>query len=132
MPIAITLDHFVLTTIPAIVAAVVTAVLTVRLSFRRFQAERWWDRKADAYANIIGALQHCIIYNSTVVRGQGRKIRFTETHKEEIFQKRWRVVFIIRLLKLFEYGLNLLTHWRSNRSWSWPKAGRSEQLDCIS
>jgi hypothetical protein len=42
----------------SIVVAIVSAVVTVFLAFRRFRRERWWDRKADAYAAIIEALHH--------------------------------------------------------------------------
>jgi hypothetical protein len=48
------------------VVAVLTAIITVQLSFRRFQAERWWDRKADAYSRIIEALHHAIAHASMV------------------------------------------------------------------
>ena len=34
----------------------VVLVLGVRLALRRFYTERWWDRKAEAYTDLIGAL----------------------------------------------------------------------------
>lgn len=46
----------------SLVVAVVTAILTVQLSLRRFQAERWWERKVDAYSRIIEALHHVIAF----------------------------------------------------------------------
>lgn len=42
--------------ISGLIVAVVTSFLTVRLSLRRFYSERWWERKADAYTDIIEAL----------------------------------------------------------------------------
>lgn len=48
--------------IPALFLAVVTSVLTVRLSLRRFRTERMWERKADAYSRIIEALHHMTEY----------------------------------------------------------------------
>jgi hypothetical protein len=36
--------------------AVITSWLTVWFSLRRFRAERWWERKVQAYERIIGAL----------------------------------------------------------------------------
>ena len=39
-----------------LVVAVVASLVTVRLSLKRFYAERWWDRKADAYTRVIAAL----------------------------------------------------------------------------
>ena len=42
----------------AIVVALVTATVTVRLALKRFYAEKWWERKSAAYASIIEALHH--------------------------------------------------------------------------
>jgi len=42
----------------AVVSAVVSAKSTVHFAFKKFRAERWWDRKADAYAAIIEALHY--------------------------------------------------------------------------
>jgi len=39
-----------------VLVAVVTAVLTVQLALRRFYTERWWEKKAEAYLNVIDAL----------------------------------------------------------------------------
>ena len=40
----------------AIFVSVVTAVLTVQLALRRFYSEKWWERRSDAYSEIIKAL----------------------------------------------------------------------------
>jgi len=42
--------------ISGLIVAVVTSFITVRLSLRRFYSERWWEREADAYTDIIEAL----------------------------------------------------------------------------
>jgi hypothetical protein len=49
---------FLTTLFVGIVVAVVSAYVTVRLAIKRFRAEQWWSRKADAYAAILEAL-HC-------------------------------------------------------------------------
>jgi len=51
--------------LPPLCIAVLTAILTVRLSLRRFHAERWWERKAEAYSRIIEALHQATEYHST-------------------------------------------------------------------
>ena len=38
------------------VVAVITAWITVKLALRRFYSEKWWERKAQAYSEIIGSL----------------------------------------------------------------------------
>ena len=36
--------------------AVVTSVVTVRLSIKRFRSERWWERKVEAYTDLLSSL----------------------------------------------------------------------------
>ena len=36
--------------------AIATAVVTTRLALNRFRAERWWERKVDAYTQILDSL----------------------------------------------------------------------------
>lgn len=45
-----------LSTVPAILVGLVTAWASVRLALGRFRAERWFDRKTDAYAQLFSAL----------------------------------------------------------------------------
>ena len=48
--------------IPGILISFLTAFVTVRLSFKKFRHERWWDRKADLYSNILDSLHQRIKY----------------------------------------------------------------------
>lgn len=48
----------------AIFIAVISSWVTVRLALRRFYSEKWWERKAEAYSEIIEALYD--VYNSIV------------------------------------------------------------------
>ncbi|PAP78020.1 hypothetical protein BSZ37_17020 [Rubrivirga marina] len=38
--------------------AMVTSLVTVRLSIQRFYTERWWERKADYYTDLVEAMEH--------------------------------------------------------------------------
>jgi hypothetical protein len=49
----------------ALVVAVVSSVLTVRLALRRFYSEKLWERKSAAYTMIIEALHHVREYTDT-------------------------------------------------------------------
>ena len=53
------------TVLPSLAVGICTAVITVRLSLRRFHAERWWDRKAEAYSGIVEALHSAMDYWSS-------------------------------------------------------------------
>lgn len=39
-----------------LVIAIATSYLTVRLSLRQFYSQKWWERKADTYSNILSHL----------------------------------------------------------------------------
>src|SRR5690348_7803823 len=42
--------------VPGLVISIVTAIITVRLSIRQFQSQKWWERKAEAYSQIMEQL----------------------------------------------------------------------------
>jgi hypothetical protein len=48
--------EFLLKLLPGIVIAIVTAWFTVRFSLKRFYAEKWWERKYQAYERLIHAM----------------------------------------------------------------------------
>jgi len=48
--------------LPGLVVAIVTSILTVRLSIRRFYEEKWWERKERAYSDIIASLNDIMQY----------------------------------------------------------------------
>lgn len=48
--------------IPSLLIAIVTSIITVNLSLRKFYRERWWEKKAEAYEAIIEALYNMKTY----------------------------------------------------------------------
>jgi hypothetical protein len=42
--------------VPGLLIAILASIITVRLSLRRFYSERWWERKAQAYTELIDGL----------------------------------------------------------------------------
>ena len=48
--------------IPALVVTVVTAWITVRLSLRRFRSEKWWEKKAETYSQLLEQLSYLQYY----------------------------------------------------------------------
>ena len=41
-----------------ILISLLTAIITVKFSLRKFRTEKWWEKKAETYAKIIDALHH--------------------------------------------------------------------------
>lgn len=46
------------TILPGLAIAFFTAIITVRLSLRRFHAEKWWEKKVEAYSRIVDTLHY--------------------------------------------------------------------------
>ena len=49
---------------PALVASIITAIVTVKLSMKQFYSQRWWERKADIYSKLIERLSYLKYYYS--------------------------------------------------------------------
>jgi hypothetical protein len=46
-------------------SGLLSAWVTYRLAFRRFRAEKWWERRADAYSGILEALHESLRFAET-------------------------------------------------------------------
>jgi len=81
-----------LTTVLSLVVGIVTAIVSVRLSLRRFRAERWWERKVEAYSRIVDALhsvmEYCSVLSDEEI--QGREI--TDERRKQLLQDYERAV----------------------------------------
>jgi hypothetical protein len=76
-----------LTTIaPSLVVAICTAIITVRLSLRRFRAERWWERKADVYSRIVEALHNAMEYCEAMSDESLTHVEITPERKAQLIQ----------------------------------------------
>ena len=56
------MTEFVLKTLPAIIAAVLASYLAAKWSLRKFYSEKSWQRKENAYVEIINALYDLVQY----------------------------------------------------------------------
>ena len=68
------------------VIAVITAAVTVRLSLRRFHAERWWERKVDAYSGVLDALYHMKRYADHLANEEMGE-RFSDEYRNDLEKK---------------------------------------------
>lgn len=51
--------------VTGLVSGGLSAWITYRLAFRRFRAEKWWERRADAYSGIVEALHNSLNFAET-------------------------------------------------------------------
>lgn len=71
--------------IPTIIVAILTAVITVRLSIKQFYSQRWWEKKAEAYSEIIENLSLLQFYFSEMFdEGIGLK-KINDAQKNNLF-----------------------------------------------
>lgn len=66
----------------SIVAAVVSAWITARLSLRKFYSEKQWERKFAAYSNIIEAMHHIREHADTNVAFEGKALQIPADGKK--------------------------------------------------
>lgn len=75
--------------------AVVTALVTARVALARHISERWWDRKADAYAQLLEALFDAHKYEKRLLEELETGAHFDEADREahlERARRAWREI----------------------------------------
>ena len=68
----------------AIIISTISSWITVQLSLRRFRLERWWERKAQAYENVINALHESKIFADRHLEARIRGVEVPEEEDVEI------------------------------------------------
>lgn len=72
----------------AVLIAVISAFVTVKLSLRRFYSEKWWERKAKSYESIMEALHHMKKYCDEQVIAAIEDTKISETREQELEKRR--------------------------------------------
>lgn len=73
--------------IQPIFIAVITAIVTVQLSLKRFRSEKWWEKKADAYSKIIDAIHSLKDYNEQKLRAEYREAELSPEKEHELLRQ---------------------------------------------
>lgn len=68
----------------AVIVAPSSAYLTTWLSLRRYQIEKWWDRKASAYENILGGMHDIIKYYDKTLEAHILDHNLSEAYLENL------------------------------------------------
>lgn len=67
--------------------AVLGAFLAAHLSMRRFRSEKWWERKASAYSELVEALHHMKWYPSEHIDAAIENRELPEEDKDDYWKK---------------------------------------------
>ncbi len=79
-------DSFLNEIFSSLIVAVTTAIITVRLSLRRFANEKWWERKADTYTRIMEALHRMKAYCDGMFANDTSSEMISEEKKADLFR----------------------------------------------
>ncbi|MCY2927439.1 MAG: hypothetical protein NT031_18785 [Planctomycetota bacterium] len=70
-----------------ITVAIVSAYVTVRLALKRFRAEQWWSRRADAYSAILEALHYSKDCDDCFLREIEERRQLAEDYRAEVTKR---------------------------------------------
>lgn len=75
--------------LPGVIIAIITAILTVHLSIRRFHEEKWWEKKQEMYSSLLETLHHLKNYAAEHYKNQFEPDYLTAEKSEEL-TKEWK------------------------------------------
>ena len=75
----------------SIVAAIVSAWITARLSLRKFYSEKQWERKFAAYSNIIEAMHHIREHADTNLTFERKALQISADGEKKLGSIEFRV-----------------------------------------
>lgn len=104
------------------VASVASAV-TAHFAFRRFYSERWWERKAAAYTDVLEMLYSLLDYPSTLAELEmGDRARALTAEETQALEERYRFAedalhkaITLGSFTLSEQAIQLLKGFREER-----------------
>lgn len=70
--------------ISAVVIAGLSSWITVFLSLRKFRTEKWWEKKAEAYSNLLGAIHDSKAFAEENLNAEFRSRELTELEDKEL------------------------------------------------
>ena len=78
------LSTVLLSFVGSVVAAVISAWITTRLSLRKFYSEKQWERKSAAYSYIIEAMHHIREHADTNLAFEGKALQIPADCKQKL------------------------------------------------
>jgi len=70
-----------------VVIAVTSAWVTVRLSLSKYRTEKWWDKKVEAYSNVIEAFHHSKSFSDKHLNAEWRGRELDAEVDKEVREK---------------------------------------------
>ena len=131
--------------LPGLVVAIVTSILTVRLSIRRFYAEKWWEKKHEIYSRLFEALHHRKKYALEHLEAYEIHREIPEDKKKELeddwkkFSREYEKIYDLASFQLSketvaildEYKLKKKESAKSENIYDWIDSDATAAIECI-
>ncbi|HYX07560.1 MAG TPA: hypothetical protein VE912_12585 [Bacteroidales bacterium] len=69
------------------IVSIIAAWFTIQISFRKFSTQKWWERREQTYAEIVGILSSLLMYLDNRYEDVLRIRELSDTEKKELFAK---------------------------------------------
>ncbi|MFF2484610.1 hypothetical protein [Paenibacillus sp. NPDC058071] len=77
--------------IPAVIVAMISSYITVRLSKSQFYSQKWWEKKEEAYSNLIEQISYLLYYFEKYSEHSIGIIEISEQERKQM-EEEYRVV----------------------------------------
>lgn len=94
--------------IKPIFISLLTAIITVKLSLRKFRTEKWWEKKAETYARIVDALHHLKNYCEQKLNAEYGHSQLSPEKEHELSQQ-YKMAFC-ELAKAIDVGSFIISN----------------------
>ena len=125
--------------------AIVTSIVTVRLSLRRFYAEKWWEKKHQVYGQLFEALHHLKKYALEHLDAAELHKEIPEEKKKELeenwktFSREFEKLYDLASFQLSSKAVEILDEYEKKKRdaenseslYEWIDNDAAATIDCL-
>lgn len=78
--------YLIISGVSSAITALLAAIVTVRLSLKKFYTEKWWERKADTYSKVIECLHYLKRMPSEKLDEEMLAKKLSDERKQELWE----------------------------------------------
>jgi len=131
--------------LPGLFIAIVTSIITVRLSLRRFYAEKWWEKKHQVYGQLFEALHHLKKYALEHLDAEESHREIPKEKKKEL-ESNWKIfshefdkLYDLSSFQLSEKAVAILDEYKKKKKdaensenlYEWIDADAAAAIECL-
>jgi hypothetical protein len=81
------ITQVILTFVSGLLVAIVTSIITVRLSLKQFYSQKWWENKWEYYSKTIESLYHIRHYEDRLLASEESGVNLSDRRKKDLEEK---------------------------------------------